>query len=71
MIGREVMASSYARGCSGWKVGKIHIRKSGEAITGTAEVEQTAQGSGGVTVHGGVQEMCGCGTEGRGQWAWW
>ena len=29
---------------------------------------QVAQGGGGVTVHGGVQELCGCGTEGRGQW---
>ena len=25
----------------------------------------------GMTVPGGVQEPCGCGTEGRGQWAWW
>ena len=24
-----------------------------------------------VAVPGGVQELCGCGTEGRGQWAWW
>ena len=24
-----------------------------------------------VTVPGGVQEPCGCGTEGRGKWAWW
>ena len=31
---------------------------------------QAAQGSGGVTVPGGVQEMCGCGTEGHDQWAW-
>ena len=22
-------------------------------------------------VPGGVEEPCGCGTEGRGQWAWW
>lgn len=27
-----------------------------------------AQGSGGVTVLGGVQEPCGCGTDGHGQW---
>ena len=32
---------------------------------------QAAQGGGGVTVPGGVEEPCGCGTEGRGQWAWW
>ena len=30
---------------------------------------QAAQGSGGVTVPGGVQETCGCGTEGHDQWA--
>ena len=32
---------------------------------------QAAQGGGGVTVPGGVEEPCGCGTEGCGQWAWW
>ena len=57
MIGREVMASSYARGCSGWKVGKILIRKSGEAITGIVEVEQTAQGGGGVIILSRTEEM--------------
>ena len=35
------------------------------------KLEQSAQGSGGVTVTRGVQGLCGCGTEGRGQWAWW
>ena len=39
-------------------------RKSGEAVT------QAAQGGGGVTIPGGVQELWTCGTEGRGQWAW-
>ena len=29
-----------------------------------------AQGGGGVTIPGGVPEPWGCGTEGRGQWAW-
>ena len=24
-----------------------------------------------VTIPGGVHEPCGCGTEGRGWWAWW
>ena len=38
---------------------------SGEALA------QAAQGSGGVTVPGGVQEVWRCGTEGHGQWAWW
>ena len=28
-------------------------------------------GSGGVTIPGGVPEPWRCGTEGRGQWAWW
>ncbi len=36
-----------------------------------AAVAQAAQGGGGVTVPGGVQEPWRCGTEGRGQWAWW
>ena len=30
---------------------------------------QAAQGGGGVTILGGVEELCGCGTEGLGQWA--
>ena len=34
-------------------------------------MEQAAQGGGGVTVPGGVQEPCGCGIEEHGQWAWW
>ena len=29
------------------------------------------KGSGGVPIPGGVPEPWGCGTEGRGQWAWW
>ena len=28
-------------------------------------------GGGGVTVPGGVPDQWRCGTEGRGQWAWW
>ena len=32
---------------------------------------QGAQGGGGVTIPGGVQELWRCGTEARGQWAWW
>jgi len=34
-------------------------------------VAQVAQGAGGVSILGGVKEPWGCGTEGRGQWAWW
>jgi len=34
--------------------------------TGTA-----ALGGGAVTIPGGVLELWRCGTEGRGQWAWW
>jgi len=29
-------------------------------------VAQAAQGGGGVTIPGGVPELCGCGTEGHG-----
>lgn len=32
---------------------------------------QAARGGGGVAVPGGAREPCGCGTGGRGQWAWW
>ena len=39
---------------------KILHRKSGEVL------EETAQGGGGVTVPGGAQGMCRCGTEGCG-----
>jgi len=39
---------------------KIFFCESGEAVT------EAAQGGGGVTVSGGVQEPCGCGTEGCG-----
>jgi len=34
-------------------------------------VAQAAQGGGGVTFPGGVQQPCGFGTGGHGQWAWW
>jgi len=50
---------------SGWILGKISSRKKW-SVTGTA-----AQGGGGLTIRGGVQEPWRCGTEGRGQWAWW
>ena len=36
-----------------------------QCCSGTA-----AQGGGGVTIPGGVPKLWGCGTEGRGQWAW-
>ena len=42
--------------CSGWILGKTS-QKSSKAVA------QAAQGGGGVTVPGGVQEPCGCGTE--------
>ena len=46
------------------------LRKSGNSS------EQASQGGGGVTICGGVQETCRCGTEGRGlvgmvEMAWW
>jgi len=43
----------------------ISSQKSDDALA------KAAQGGGGVTVPGGVQEMCRCGTEGHGLWAWW
>ena len=60
-----VMAICCARGGSGWTLGSISSHKE-QWRTGTA-----AHGGGGVTVPGGVQEPWRCGTEGRGQWAWW
>ena len=35
---------------------KFHLRNNGEAL------EQAAQGGGGVTIPGGVQKMCRCGS---------
>jgi len=52
------------RGSSGWILENIASHKE-QCCSGTA-----AQGSGGVTVHGGVPELWGCGTEGHGA-AWW
>jgi len=46
---------------------RVDIRKNSfakRAVVGTA-----ARGGGGVTIPGGVEEPCGCGTEGCGQWA--
>jgi len=40
-------------------------------LTYTGEtLAQAAQGGGGVTIPGGVQEPCRCSTEGHGQWVW-
>jgi len=39
---------------------KSHLRKSGWAL------EQAAQGCGGITISGSVEEMCRCGIEGLG-----
>ena len=64
-IGREGMVLRHTRGGSGWMLGKIILRKSGETL------EQPAQGGCGVTVPGGVQETFRRGTERRGLWAWW
>jgi len=54
------MASSCTRGDSGGMSGKIS-QNDDEVL------EQAAQGGGGVTVPGGVQEMWRCGTSG---WTW-
>ena len=57
------MILSCTRGSSGWILGKIILRKSGNASA------QAAQGGGGVTISGGVQEEWRCGTKEHGQWA--
>ena len=59
----EGMASSCSRGGSSWMLGKTSPQKSGAAGA------QAAQGGDGVTIPGGIQEPCGCGTERGGQWA--
>lgn len=67
MSGQKIMASSCTRGGSGWMLGKISFPKSGEVL------EWAVQGSGEVTIPGGVQEMFrGC-TKGHGLMGryWW
>ena len=59
-VGQEIIALGCARGGSGWILGKNYSQKSGEALA------QAAQGGGGVTIPGGVQETCRCGTKGHG-----
>jgi len=61
----EVMALNCARGGCGWILVKISSAKELYCV-GTA-----AQGGGGVTIPGGVQEPWKCGTEEHGRWAWW
>ena len=60
---KKLMASSCTSGGSGWILEIFLLRKGGAAVA------QAAQGGGEVTIPGGVPEPCGCGTEGRGQWA--
>jgi len=36
-----------------------------------SQLALAAQGGGGVTVPGGIQELWRCGTERHGQWAYW
>ena len=57
-------ASSCAREGPGWMLEKSFSHKE-RCCSGTA-----AQGGGAVSIPGGVPELCGCGTEGCGQWAW-
>jgi len=61
---RKTITFFLRNGNSGWILGKTSHRE--RCGSGTA-----AQGGGAVTVPGGVPEPCGCGTEGRGQGAWW
>jgi len=57
VIGLDKMASSCVRGGLDWILGKISLLK---------ELEEAAQGSGGVTIPGGVQKTCRYGTSGHG-----
>ena len=54
------MASSCARGDSGWILAKISSHMSGQML------EWAAQGGGGVTIPGGIQEMFICFAQDRG-----
>jgi len=58
------MALSCSMGGSGWISGTISAPEWRCIGTGCT-------GWGGITIHGGVPEPWGCGTEGCGQWAWW
>ena len=58
------MASICTRGGSGGILGKNSSPKE-------QSLAQAAQGGGGVTVPGGVQELWGCGTDEHGLWACW
>ncbi len=51
------MASSCARGDSGWTLGNLALQESGQAL------EWAAQGGGGVIVPGSVQETFRCCTK--------
>ena len=65
-IGTTAKAGKFGfQGASGWVLGTISSPKE-QCCSGTA-----AHGSGGVAIPGGVPELWGCGTEGRGQWARW
>ena len=55
-----LLPDSCFRGGSGWILGKSFSLKSGDALA------QTAQGGGGVSLPGDVQELWRCGTEGCG-----
>ena len=65
VMGYKATASGCAKGRSGWILEEVPPLKQWLG-SGTA-----AQGGGGVTIPGGVQEPCGCGAGGHGQWAWW
>ena len=59
------MASSCARGDSGWMLGRTSSPKK------WSDTDTAAQGGGDVTIPRGVPEPWGCGTKGHSNWTWW
>lgn len=58
MIGQDETGSGFTKGRVDWTLGKISSQK------GCQVLEQAAQGSGIVTIPGGISKMRRCGTQG-------
>ena len=66
ILGQDVMASSGARECSGWILGKISSLKERRVVMQWPRLPREVVDS----VPRGVQELWRCGTEGNDQWGW-